>query len=79
MRRISWHNPCITAEPEWYISLPLFPPETNADGTNIEGVSWDEWYAAARFTGKTPRSLLERSWWVHAWECGVDPTEMGGS
>ncbi len=46
-------------------------------GTNREGLTWEEWRAAAEVAAGPPRSGLEVARRSLAWRHGVDPTDWG--
>ncbi len=61
---------------ELMLQLPLGSARIPKGGTNREGLTWEEWEAAARWTGAKPANMYEGGQWAHAWAHGVDPSEM---
>ena len=54
---------------------PLKVPTIAKGGVNYEGLTWEEWDAAARAWGNKPANMSEEADWALAWRCGEDPTE----
>jgi hypothetical protein len=57
-------------------TVPLKVPQIPKGGVNCEGLTWQEWEAAARISAGKPANMTEEGWRARAWACGVDPTDI---